>query len=158
MGERGLTIDDKKRIVEHLARYGTVCISSEAPLPPDLQSRALCCPVRDVHHVIHFASMVVGESATMASEAAMLGTPALYIAHTLRGYTIDQEKRYGLVKNINPRRMDEVLSAITARAEDENVDEWARHQRKKLLAERIDVTGFLDEQVMGYLRGASCAA
>jgi hypothetical protein len=158
VGERGLALADKKRIVEHLERFGTVYISSEAPLPPELGDRALRCPVQDVHHVMHFASMVVGESATMASEAAVLGTPALYIAHTLRGYTIDEERRYGLVKNCSPRRMDEALATITTWAGDEATDGWARRQREKLLSERIDVTGYLYEQIAGFPGNASCAA
>jgi predicted glycosyltransferase len=58
--------------------------------------------------------LVVGESATMASEAAVLGVPAIFISTTPRGYTNEQEHRYGLVKNFKPSQQTECLRAIEA--------------------------------------------
>ena len=45
------------------------------------------------------ASLLYGESATMASEAAVLGVPAIYLDNTGRCYTREEEEKYGLVFN-----------------------------------------------------------
>ena len=59
--------------------------------------------------------MIVGESATMSSEAAVLGVPAVMIATTGRGYTDDQERRYELVRHFTD---DEYDRAVDDRRED----------------------------------------
>ena len=57
------------------------------------------CPPEKIHHALYYADLFYGESPTMASEAACLGTPARYIDHKGRGYTDEQERKYGLVFN-----------------------------------------------------------
>ena len=58
------------------------------------------------------AQVVVGESATMSSEAAVLGVPAVFIATSGRGYTDDEEKRYGLVRHFTEEEYDRALGTI----------------------------------------------
>jgi predicted glycosyltransferase len=140
-GEVALTPDQKRRIVEELEEQGRVVVSSEGPLPQDLLGKALQGPVADVHHLLAFARVVVGESATISSEAAVLGTPAVFIATTGRGYTDDQERRYGLVRSFTPDRFDEALAAAleaTSRS-----PQWRADRRDRLLADKIDVTGWM---------------
>ena len=52
--------------------------------------------------------MVIGESATMASEAACLGIPAIFISNTGRGYTTEQDKKYGLIKHYRLNQWEEI--------------------------------------------------
>ena len=54
----------------------------------------------------------VGESATMASECAVLGVPAIYAAQTGRGYTNEQESRYGLVTNLRLLEWGSMQTAV----------------------------------------------
>ncbi len=58
------------------------------------------------------AQLVVGESATMSSEAAVLGVPAVFIATTGRGYTDDEERRYGLVRHFTEDQYDEAVATV----------------------------------------------
>src|SRR5438445_1745529 len=105
VGERGLTTDAVRFIVRRLGAHGKVMISAEAPLPDDLVQYRYSGAAEMIHHVMaHFAGFF-GESATMASESAVLGVPAVYAPRTGRGYTDEQEERYGLVRNA--RRLDE---------------------------------------------------
>src|SRR6185295_14985296 len=99
IGTSGLTDQQKIRFVRALAEHGTVYVSSESPLPAELEPNRLSAPVSDIHHIIAHARLLAGESATMASEAAVLGVPAVYISPFGRGYTDDEEARYGLVRN-----------------------------------------------------------
>ncbi|MGH7544716.1 MAG: DUF354 domain-containing protein [Gemmatimonadota bacterium] len=141
--ERGLGAEQKRALVDLLERYGRVLISSEGPLPADLEPRRLKGPVEDIHHLLAFAQLLVGESATMSSEAAVLGVPAVFIARTGRGYTAEQEERYGVVRHFTDDRFDEALRAIeeTLRATDRR--ERAARAREHLLADNIDVTEWM---------------
>jgi uncharacterized protein len=140
--ERGLTLDQKLRLVEVLQEHGRVLVSSETPLPAALAPLRVDGPVADIHHLLARAQLVVGESATMSSEAAVLGVPAVFIATTGRGYTSDQEKRYGLVRHYTEDRYDDALAAI-----DELLSgsprEWGQAARRQLLADKIDVTKWM---------------
>ena len=92
-----------------------------------------------------FASLVVGESATMASEAAVLGVPAIFISTTSRGYTDEQEKRYGLVQNFTPHEQQQCLNAAINLVS--KPLEWLRKEYKsrqnQLLMERIDTSAWM---------------
>jgi predicted glycosyltransferase len=141
--ERGLTVEQKLRLVESLGRFGRVLISSEGPLPADLQPLKLVGPVERIHHLVAHAQLVVGESATMASEAAVLGVPAIFIATSGRGYTDDQEKRYGLVRYFPEDRFDEALGAIEELVSSGSPRTHGSSARERMLAEKIDVTGWM---------------
>jgi predicted glycosyltransferase len=140
--ERGLTLSQKRQLVDLLRRRARVLISSEAELPDDLAPFRLIGPVEDIHHVLAYAQLVVGESATMSSEAAVLGVPAVFIATTDRGYTEDEEKRYGLVRHFREDQYDIAVRAI----EDflaGSPREFGRAARKQLLSDKIDVTAWM---------------
>ena len=53
--------------------------------------------------MLAFAGLYVGEGATMASEAAVLGTPAVYVNTLTMGYVQDEE-RYGLLHHFTNGR------------------------------------------------------
>lgn len=140
--ERGLTSEQKRRLVELLQRNGRVLVSSEAPLPPDLADLAPTGPVEDIHHVLAYAQMIVGESATMSSEAAVLGVPAVFIATTGRGYIDDEEKRYGLVRHFTEDEYDRAVETIEQMLAD-SPRETGRRARERLLGDKIDVTQWM---------------
>ncbi len=139
--ERGLSAKQKRHLVEVLQRRGRVLISSEGPLTPDLADLAVRGPVEQIHHLIAHAQLVVGESATMSSEAAVLGVPAVFIATTGRGYTDDQERRYGLVRHFTEDQYDIALSAIEEILAEPALT-W-QTARQRLLEEKIDVTAWM---------------
>jgi uncharacterized protein len=142
IGEAHLGSTGKNRLVKHLLQYGPVLISSEGSLPLDLERFRLHGPVEDIHHLLGYASLVIGESATMSSEAAVLGTPAVYIAETGRGFTTDQEHRYGLVRSFNPMQLDEALEYTDALFGPGGRD-FVEPAHRKLLEEKIDVTQWM---------------
>jgi uncharacterized protein len=139
--ERGLSAKQKLHLVEVLQRRGRVLISSESPLEGRLADLAVMGRVEQIHHLIAHARLVVGESATMSSEAAVLGVPAVFIATTGRGYTDDQERRYGLVRHFTEDQYDMALSAIEEIFAEPAVT-W-RTARQRLLEEKIDVTAWM---------------
>jgi len=134
-----------RKLVAWLAARGKVHVSSEAPLPDDLAAHAYRGGTSDIHHVMAHCRLYVGESATMASEAAVLGVPAIYAAKTGRGYTDEQEARYGLVRNLRRVNWDALEEASQAMLD---VTPGAWHaRRQQLLAETIDVAAFVADLV-----------
>ena len=70
-------------------------------LPSDLEPYRIHIPIQRMHDVQAAAALFVGESATMASESVVLGTPAIYIDEVGRGYT-DEEARHSLLWMFRP--------------------------------------------------------
>jgi len=143
VGEAGFDLELKRQMVSELGSHGRVLISSEGPLPADLEHLRFSAPVQEMHHFIAFCRMLVGESATMASEAAVLGVPAFYIADTGRGYTDDEQARYGLVWNFKRHEARQALSTIVDLLARPELGSEMAAARARLLAERIDVTEWL---------------
>jgi predicted glycosyltransferase len=145
IGHYGITFENKIKLVEQLANYGKIFISSEKPLPVALEKYQIQIPSHRMHDAIAFSSLLFGESATMASEAAVLGIPAVYLDNTGRLYTQELQDKYGLVFNYTESLEDQDLSiqkAIETILQKNFIEEWYI-RRQKMLNDKIDVTSFL---------------
>jgi uncharacterized protein len=78
----------------------------------------------------------------MSSESAVLGVPAVFIATTGRGYTDDQERRYGLVRHFTDDQYEQAVAEIEKLCS-EAPREFGQAARQRLLSEKIDVTGWM---------------
>jgi uncharacterized protein len=140
VGQHGFSADEKLLFVKKISEYAKVYITSEAPLPAELAKFGLKIEPHLIHHVLAFARMCVSEGATIASECAVLGTPAVYI-NTLKAGTIDEQERYGLL--CQTTEADEALEMSVKYLQDEKTVENVRTGRAKMLAEKIDVTDYI---------------
>lgn len=148
-GHTGVSLENKRKAVQQFSKYARVFISSEGELPEDLESFRISIPPNKMHDVLNFASLFYGESGTMASESAMLGTNAIFLNNSTLGYLDDLEKRYGLVHNFTESLDDQQKSinkGIELLSNEECIKE-ALLQRDRLLNEKIDVTAFLVDYV-----------
>jgi uncharacterized protein len=144
LGVNGIPLAKKLALVRALSEHGKVYVSSEKALPPELKPYALQVSASHMHHVLAFASLLVGESATMASEAACLGVSAVYISPHGRGYTDEQERRYGLVHNFTGARFDsDWVRAAGALAGDAGLVARARLAHQRLLDDKVDLTAWM---------------
>jgi predicted glycosyltransferase len=101
IGHHGWDTSTLREFILYLAGRGQVHLSSESELPPDLQAFQYSGPVHHVHHLLAYCNCYIGESATMAGEAALLGVPGVYAANDRRCYT-DELAGLGLLWKINP--------------------------------------------------------
>ena len=144
VGHKGLSNEDKIELVRHiLDKDIRVFITSEAGLPPELQPFLIRIAPEKLHHALYYASLVVSEGATIASESGVVGTPAIYINTITRSYCQDQEK-YGLV--FNTSEADKVRALVDRILQTERQE--YRRRREKLINEKINVTRFLYDFVM----------
>ena len=140
IGQRG--IRNRVNFVKELEKYGTVLITSEGKLEKELRQYQVKIPPEKIHDLLYYATLYVGEGATMASEAAVLGTPAIYISSLAKtmGNFIELEERYGLVYSYATE--DKGLQKALEVLENYNRHEWKK-RRKKLLGDKIDLTSFM---------------
>jgi uncharacterized protein len=139
------------QIVKILSQHTRVFVSSEQKLSGQLKPFQIPCPPEKMHHALYYADLFYGESPTMASEAACLGTPAIYIDHKGRGYTDEQERKYGLVfnfKNTPTARKRSVLKAVEILNQKESHKIW-HEKRERMLNDKTDLTDFLVRFVLG---------
>lgn len=75
--DSGFSLEDKLKLVKRFEKYGDVYITSEKPLEGELEKYRLRIDPVDIHHVLYFASLYIGDSQSMATEASLLGVPSI---------------------------------------------------------------------------------
>ena len=144
-GHKGLSMEIKQKAIDMFSQHARIFISSEAPLPSEFEKYRLNTKPERLHDVIAFSSLLYGESATLASEACLLGVPAIYLDNTGRCYTKEEEEKYGMVFNFTESEEDQeksVHKGVELLAASGIREEW--EQRKlNMLNDKIDVTAFL---------------
>lgn len=100
-------------VAGRLSALGRVHISSERPLPTAVEAWRYRGPVEAIHHLMARCRLLVGESASMAGEAATLGVPAIYAGRDHPGYVRELEAA-GLIDLPAPEQ-GAVLAAVEAR-------------------------------------------
>jgi uncharacterized protein len=151
-GHPGMSLEYKRKAVKLISRFAKVFISSEAKLPNDLEGYRVNIPFDRMHDALYFSSLLFGESATMASEAAVLGTPAIFIDNDGRGYTDEEERRYGMVFNFSESHADQekaIQKALEILKDDTGKEKY-RTKREELLNECVDTTQFMVDEVLRY--------
>jgi len=94
---------------------------------------------------MYFATMYIGDSQTMAAEAAVLGTPSLRFNDFVGklSYLEELEHTYGLTYGIKTDQPQKLLDKIEELLANPNLKEEWQEKRKKMLADKIDVTSFM---------------
>ena len=137
-----------KNYIDKLENYGKVIISSEISNWQTIKDYQIEINPIDLHDLIYYSKLCIGEGATMASEAAILGVPSIYVSNTERGYLNELEREYGLVYNI-PERDDALLKAIEILENSIIQNEW-KIKRDIMLYDKIDVVDFIVNAIESY--------
>jgi len=132
-------------MIEILRDYGEIYITSERALGADLEPYRININPMDIHHIMGFASLYIGDSQTMAAEAAVLGVPFIRFNDFVDriGYLNELEKTYGLGFGINTANQDRLYQKIYELVGLDSRKEIFQERRKKMLSEKIDFLKFL---------------
>jgi predicted glycosyltransferase len=147
VGQHG--IKNKLALVQELEKLGKVFITSEGPLAEEFEKYRIRVSSEKIHHLLYYATLYVGEGATMAVESAILGTPSIYVstlAGTMGNFSELQEK-YGLLFNYSSSE-DALSKALELLKDPELKKKWGL-KRAALLKDKIDVTGFMIKLIEG---------
>ena len=74
-GIKGINTEIAQHLIDILKPHGHIYITSERALEPQFEPYRIHINPLDMHHVMAFASLYIGDSQTMAAEAGVLGTP-----------------------------------------------------------------------------------
>jgi len=128
-GKAGWSLEELCAVVDRFRREAQIHISSEVPLPATMQKYAFSGTKADVHHVMGHCDLYVGESATMASEAAILGVRSVFAGRDHLGY-ITELSDAGLVTS-GPLEPDLSLAALVEqqmqRSDSRVKADWSRY-------------------------------
>ena len=141
LGQTGL--QNREEIVEQLEKYGKVFFTSEVVLPEHLKKYQIAVPLEKLHDLLYFATLYFGEGSTTAAEAAMLGTPSIYVSSLSGGlgYVSDLEQKYGLLYNF--REQQPALEKAVELLKNPQVKEEWMQKRDTFLKDKLNATQFL---------------
>ncbi len=141
IGERGFALAEKRAMLRELSRHGRVLLSSEGGIDPEFAPLVTPFPPEAIHHLLAFATLYVGEGATMATEAAVLGTPAVYVNTLRAGTTAELEEKYHLLYwcRDGQQAMQHTRELLAM----PGLEQVAAQRRARLLAEKINPTPWL---------------
>jgi predicted glycosyltransferase len=151
-GEKGISRENLNAYINKLEDFGRVLITSETKLDKTLKKYQVMVKPENLHDLLYYSTLYIGEGATTASECAMLGTHAIYTSTTKRGYLNELEKQYSLVYNItNPKNMYiKALNKSLELLENKNLKKEGIEKREKLLKYKIDVTKYIVDVMENY--------
>lgn len=136
-------IKDRIGFIKSLEKYGRVIITSEGDLPTELKPYLMKISPERLHDLLSYATLYVGEGATMASEAAVLGTPSIYVsslAATL-GNFIALEKTYDLLYSFTDDNAA-LGKAVEILQDNKSKETWIM-KRERMMKDMTDVTAFI---------------
>lgn len=151
-GVRGLSNENKKELIQILEKHGTVFISTERQIDSEFEEYKISIDPTKIHSFLYYATMFIGDSQTMTSEAALLGTPALK-CNTFAGKLSipnEIENKYELCYSYLPDNYQGLLEKLNELLKLEDVKSEWRKRKEKLLSEKINTTKFLTWFVENY--------
>ena len=168
----GINTEIAQRLIDILSPHGKIYITSERELEPQFEPYRIRINPLDMHHVMAFASLYIGDSQTMAAEAGVLGTPFVRFNDFVGriGYLRELEDVYQLGYGIHATPLSEdstirrndgslqpngtqelygaVETLVAMPAEERRTLYAAR--RERMLSEKIDYAKFLTWFIENY--------
>lgn len=151
-GIKGISGDNKRKLINLLKEKGKVFITTEKEIDPEFAEYQLKVTPDKIHSLLYYAKMFIGDSQTMTSEAAVLGTPA-FRCNSFAGrisYLNEEEYRYGLTFGFKPSEFDFMVRVIKQYLNVPNLKELWALKREILLHDKIDVTAFFADIIGNY--------
>lgn len=151
-GRSGINAAVARRVIELLLPHGRVYITAERPLEPAFERFRIHIDPLDMHSALYYADLYVGDSQTMAAEAAVLGTPSLRFNDFVGeiGYLDELEQRYSLTRGISTAHPGEFYATLQSWLSTSNLKAEWQQRRARLLREKIDVTAFMTSFIEQY--------
>lgn len=153
IGQHGYDLESKRKLVAELSKYGRVLITSESPLPEEFDEYRINVPPDKIHHLLYYATLLIGDTQTMTTEAAVIGTPAIrcnsFVGPNDMGNFIELKNNYGLIYSFNNAEKA-INKAIELIQEPGLKEEW-QAKRDRLLEDKIDVTEFMVNFILQFI-------
>jgi predicted glycosyltransferase len=143
-------IQNKMELINNLEQFGRVLITSEGKLEPELEDYKIKISPEKLHDLLYYSSLYIGDGGTTAVEAAILGTPSIYVSSLVgtMGNFSELEDKYELMLNYSDSKaaLDKAIKLIRNPS---SKNKW-NEKRNQLLKEKIDVTSFMVDFISNY--------
>lgn len=171
-GIRGINTEIAQQLIDILSPHGQIYITSERELEPQFEPYRIRINPLDMHNVMAFASLYIGDSQTMAAEAGVLGTPFVRFNDFVGriGYLRELEDVYQLGYGIHatPLKEDSPIRLTNGQVQPSGTealykavedlvampaDERKRifsERRERMLSEKIDYAKYLTWFIENY--------
>jgi len=146
VGKEGITHDQSRRLIERLHDDATILVSDEGKNVDleGLPARSFDLHPALLHDALAEAKLLIADTQTMVTEAALLGTPAIrsnsFVGDADMGNFVELESQ-GLIHNV--ARFSEIVEFSTTLLRDEGVGEEWRRRRNEFLSETTNLTELL---------------
>jgi predicted glycosyltransferase len=134
-----------RKIINKLNDFGNIYITSERELEPEFEKYRININPKDIHHVMAFSNLFIGDSQTMSAESAVLGVPFIRFNNFVGriGYLNELENKFKLGFGILISNEEKIYLTIDEILKNKNaILEW-KEKRDYMLSKKIDVTSFL---------------
>ena len=152
VGIRGINNEIAGRLIQLLEPHGRVFITSERALAPQFEQYRIAINPLDIHHVMAFADLYLGDSQTMAAEAGVLGVPFVRFNDFVGriGYLDELENKYHLGFGVKPDAEDKLYETVEALLSMPDRKAVFQERRKQMLSEKINFADFLTQFIENY--------
>jgi len=160
LGIRGMAEKTVSKIIELFSPRCRIFISSESPLSENLKPYRISIPPDRIHHAMAFAEFYVGDSQTMAAEAAVLGTPSFRLSDFAgRISYLEDLERYELTCGFRPQQESLLIEKLKVEVLQPGSRDIRNERLKKLLAEKVDPIPIVSQLIKEHLyQGHSATA
>jgi uncharacterized protein len=151
-GIKGISLEIAKRLIEILEPNMDVYITSERELDKSLERYRIKINPLDMHDIMAFASLYIGDSQTMAAEAGVLGVPFVRFNDFVDriGYLSELEYKYILGYGIKTEEVEKLYKVVSELVTMDNRKEVFYRRREVMLSDKIDLSDFLINYIMNY--------
>lgn len=141
-GKNGIDLSIAKKLIVQLSPFGRVYITSERKLETELEPYRIFIDPKEMHHALYFAQIYIGDSQTMAAEAAVLGTPSIRFNDFVGklGYLEELEHKYKLTFGVTTCNSELLFYQVQTLLTNTNLKNEFSERKEQMLRECVDVT------------------
>ncbi len=149
---KGISDEIAQKLIDILCTRGKILITSERQLPYEFEKYRFKGNILDIHHYLFFASLYIGDSQSMAVEAAILGTPNIRYNNFVSKISVlnELEDRYLLTKGIRSTEPERLFKEVKSIVNGPDNFCLFKERRNHLISEKIDTTDFFTWFIENY--------
>lgn len=155
-GISGINKNIISQLINILKDRGRIYITSEREIEEEFEQYRIAINPLDMHHVMAFSTLYIGDSQTMAAEAGVLGVPFIRFNDFVGkiGYLNELERKYKLGYGIKTKDSDKLFEKVNELIQSKNLKQVFQNRRKSMLEEKIDFASFLTWFIQEYPKSA----
>jgi uncharacterized protein len=138
----GFDIKAKKKLIKSIEPYARVFISSESKLPEEFERYRIPIRPEQMHDFLYYAKLLICDSQTMTTEAAVLRTPAIrfnsFVGGRDMGNFVELEEKYGLIYNYKDAKL--AMEKAVELVKRLDLKETWTNKTAQVFQEKVDLT------------------